>query len=207
MSAATLWCSQNMTLKSIPYRWTYLVGVALLSSLLWFCTFRDGLLDFFVIFLFFCFLVSVVVSLVLAVARRTRDAFYRIAINLVVVLLLFPTINLGGYLRDRIFRSRLPKFQAATDVLKERESAKAESANSSIMVPLPPGYSNLDVKDRVLISSTKRNITVRYFERDSSALGHSGYMYRSDDDPTELSKEFPNTGYTRVAPHWFYFSE
>jgi hypothetical protein len=196
-----------MTLKSIPYKSTSLVGVALLGSLLWVGTFHDGLLDFWVIFLLFCFLASVIVSLVLAVARRTRDAFYRVAINLVVVLLLFPTMNLGGHLRDRIFLWRLPKFQAATDVLKESEAAKAETANSSIMVPLPPGYSNLGVKDRVQISSTKRNMTVRYFDRDSNALGHSGYMYRSDDDPTELSKEYPKTGYTRVAPHWFYFSE
>jgi hypothetical protein len=106
-----------MTLKSIPYKLTYLVGVALLGSLLWAGTFRDGLLDIFVIFLFFCFLVSIILSLVLAVARRTRRAFYPIVINLVVVLLLFPTMNLGGYLRDRIFLSRLPKFQAVTDVL------------------------------------------------------------------------------------------
>jgi hypothetical protein len=196
-----------MTLKSIPYKLTYLVGVALLGSLLWAGTFRDGLLDIFVLFLFFCFLVSVILSLVLVVARRTRRAFYPIVINLVVVLLLFPTMNLGGYLRDRIFLSRLPKFQAVTDVLIESERANAESANSSIMVPLPSRYSDLDVKDRVQISSVKRSITVRYFNRDSSALGHSGYMYRSDDDATELSKEYPRTGYTRVAPHWFHFSE
>jgi len=174
MTAATLWCSQNMTLKSIPYKWTYLVGVALLGSLLWSGAFRDGLLDFFVIFLFFCFLVSVIMSLVLAVARRTRDAFYRIAINLVVVLLLFPTMNLGGYLRDRIFLSRLPKFQEATDLLIKNEKAKADGERFSILVPLPTSYSNLQVMGRVEISSANENITVRYFNRDSSALGHSG---------------------------------
>jgi hypothetical protein len=38
-------------------------------------------------------------------------------------------------------------------------------------------------------------------------LSHRGYMYRSDDDPLALSKEFPSTGYTQVAPHWFFYSE
>ncbi len=32
-------------------------------------------------------------------------------------------------------------------------------------------------------------------------------MYRSDDNPMALSSEYSNTGYTRVAPHWFFFSE
>jgi hypothetical protein len=206
MSAATFLCCQNMTPKSIPYtKLTYLVGVAFLGSLLWSGTFRDGLLDFFILFLFFCFLVSFIMSLVLAISRRTRDAFYRIAINLAVVLLLFPTLNLGGYLRDRIFLSRLPRFQEATDLLIKNEKAKTDGERFSILVPLPASYSNLNVKNRVEIGSTNENFTVRYFNRDSSALGHSGYMYRSDDSAAGLEKQYPKTGYTRVAPHWFYF--
>jgi hypothetical protein len=153
------------------------------------------------------FLVSTVVSVILAVGQRSRESFYRVAINAIILLLLFPTIDLGSFLRDRVFLMRLPKFQQATDLLIESEKAKAESERFSTLVPLPATYSNLDVLDKVEISSTHGNITVRYFNRDSSALGHSGYMYRSDDNPAALDKEYPKTGYTRVAPHWFFFSE
>jgi hypothetical protein len=59
----------------------------------------------------------------------------------------------------------------------------------------------------VLINSTKGNVTVRYISRDSSALGHRGYMYRSDDNPVALEREFLRMGYTRLAPHWFFFSD
>jgi hypothetical protein len=102
---------------------------------------------------------------------------------------------------------RVPTFQEATELLIKSEKAKVDSGGISTLVPLPASYSNLNVLDRVEISSVRGNVTIRYFNRGSSALGHSGYMYRSDDDPTLLDTDYPKTGYTRVAPHWFFFSE
>jgi len=102
---------------------------------------------------------------------------------------------------------RLSRFQEVTNLLIKDEMAKAKGDVFSIAVSLPPSYSNLRVLNTVLIKSTKENITVRYAVRDSNALSHRGYMYRSDDNPVALSKEYSNTGYTRVAPHWFFFSE
>jgi hypothetical protein len=58
--------------------------------------------------------------------------------------------------------------------------------------------------NNVRIDATKTNITVRCIVRNSSALSHRGYMYRSDDHSAALQKEFPHTGYTRLAPHWFF---
>jgi len=197
-----------MTFKCLPYKWTCLIGVGFLVSVLWSNTFRDGFPGFFLILLLFlCLLASTVVSIGIAATLRTKEAFSRVAINVVVFLLLFPTASLGVFLSNRLFLMRLPEFEEATNVLVENEKAKPEGERSSRVVPLPPRYSNLPVKGLVHIRPTGENITVRYFNRDSSALGHSGYMYRSDDNPTALEKEYPNTGYTRVAPHWFYFSE
>ena len=197
-----------MKAKLLAYRWTCLLGVVFLGSLLWSGTFPGGFVGFFLVLLFFLsFLGSTIVSVGLAVARRSRESFHRVAINAIIFLLLFPTIDLGSFLRDRVFLMRLPKFQEATDLLINREKAKVDSEGFSTLVPLPPSCSNLDVLDKVQISSTHGNVTVRYFNRDSSALGHSGYMYRSDDNPTALEKEYPKTGYSRVAPHWFFFSE
>ncbi len=75
------------------------------------------------------------------------------------------------------------------------------------VVSLPPGFSDLNVADYVLISSAKGNITVRYSVKNSNALSHSGFMYHSDDSEIDLSKAYPKTGYTNLAPHWFFFSE
>jgi hypothetical protein len=103
--------------------------------------------------------------------------------------------------------TRLPQFQEATDILVKDEIAKANGDVPPHMVSLPPGFSNLNVADHVLIGSTKGTVTVRYPFNNSSALGHSGFMYRSDDSELALSKEFPKTGYTHLAPNWFFFSE
>jgi hypothetical protein len=153
------------------------------------------------------FLLSVLLSLVFVLVDRSREACYRVAINLLIVALLFPTRMLGGSLRDRIFLMHLAKFQEATDILIKSEKAEANGNDFSSMVSLPSGYSDLNVKEEALVSSSKGNIVVRYVTRDSSALGHSGYMYRLDDDSTALGKEFPDMGYTRIAPHWFFFSQ
>jgi hypothetical protein len=194
--------------KLLTYKWTCLLGVAFLGSLLWSGTLAEGFIGFFLVLLFFLsFLVSTIVSVGLAVAQRSRESFYRVAINAIIFLLLLPTINLGSFLRDRLFLMRLPTFQEATELLIKSEKAKVDSGGISTLVPLPASYSNLNVLDRVEISSVRGNVTIRYFNRGSSALGHSGYMYRSDDDPTLLDTDYPKTGYTRVAPHWFFFSE
>jgi len=197
-----------MKAKLLTYKWTCLLGVVFLGSLLWSGAFPGGLVGFITVLLFFLsFLGSTIVSVGLAVARRSRESFYRVAINAIIFLLIVPTTNLGSFLRDRVFLMRLPKFQEATDLLIKSEKAKGDSESFSTLVPLPSSCSNLDVLDKVEISSTHGNVTVRYFNRDSTALGHSGYMYRSDDNPTALDKEYPKTGYTRVAPYWFFFSE
>lgn len=196
-----------MTIKSLHYKWTCLIGIIFLGSLLWSVTLCDWISDLFVFLSFVFFLTSVVASVVLGATHRSKDAVYRIMINVVFCLLVFPTIRLGGSLRDRLFLMRLSRFQEVTNLLVTDELAKASGDSFSTIVSLPPRYSDLNVLDRVLISSTKESITVRFAMRDSNALGHRGYMFRSNDNPVTLSKEYPKTGYTRVAPHWFFFSE
>jgi len=191
----------------LPYKWTTLLGVAFLGSLLWSIIFCNGFSDLFSFVFLVCFVVSLVASVVIGVTRRSKDALYRILINVIFCLLLFPTISLGGSLRDRLFLTHLSRFQEVTDLLIQNEMNSHDNNIYTVRVPLPPSYSNLNVKDMAIISSKRKNFTVRYFTRNSNALWHGGYMYRSDDNPTALSKEYPSTGYTRVAPHWFFFSE
>ena len=196
-----------MKAKLLAYKWTWLFGVAFLGSLLWSATSCDGISSLFVLLFVVFFLGSIVASLVIGITQGSRVALYRVVLNVIFCLLLFPTIRLGGFFQNRLFLTRLSRFQEVTSLLVKDEVDKANGDTFTAVVSLPPKFSNLNVADRVLINATKKNITVRYSMRDSNALSTRGYMYRSDDDPMALSKEFPKTGYTHVAPHWFFFSE
>jgi hypothetical protein len=196
-----------MSLKSFPYKWTCLVGLIFLGSLLWSDIFLDGPGFLLIAFSILSLFVSLIVSIVLAVFQRTRAALYRIFINATICLLFFPTTRLGDSLRERMFLRHLSRFQAVTNLLIENAAPTFNLGISFTVTQLPPGYSDLHVADKVLVDSKQKNITVRYISRDSSALGHRGYMYRSDDDPAALMREFPRLGYTRIAPHWFFFSD
>jgi len=164
-------------------------------------SFLLGILSFLGIF------ASVIVSIVLAVIERSKAAVYRVLINVTLCFLIVPTIGLGDFLSERLFLMHLKRFQEVTNLLTENEAAKLNGGDSFVVTRLPTGYSDLHVAGTVLIDSKQRNITVRYVSRDSSALGHRGYMYRSDDDPAAIEREFPRLGYKRIAPHWFFFSD
>jgi hypothetical protein len=197
-----------MSLKSFPFKWTCLVGACLLGSMLWSSAGFDagfGFLRFLICGL--CFFTSVVVSLVLAVVHRSRMSLYRILINVAICLVFFPAIRAGGILRDRLFLRHLARFQEVTDFLIANERATANADEFAVVVQLPLTYSDLRVADKVFIKSIRGDTTVEYLERETSALGHTGYMYRSDDSATALEKDFPKMGYTHLAPHWFLFAD
>lgn len=191
----------------LAYKWTYLSGLAFLGSFVWSVVASDWVSDISVLVCSLAFLASVLASVVIAATRRSRDSLYRLLVNVAFCLLLFPAISLGAVIRDRIFLTRLPRFQETTDILVKNDAAKADGEMATTLVTLPPGFSDLNVAERVLISSTKGNITVRYATKNSNALSHGGFMYRSDDSERDLSQEYPKTGYAHLAPHWFFFSQ
>lgn len=196
-----------MAMRAFPYKWTCLVGTVLFAALIWSSTFDDGYSDLLVFFFLACFLISALISLILLVADRSKAALYRVALNVVILVLLFPAVRLGHFFEDRLFLAHLSRFQRVTDILIREEQAEAHSDAFTTFATLPPDNSGLHVLSKVRIDVTKVNITVRYLVRNSSALSHRGYMYRSDDSSTAIEKEFPHMGYTRLAPHWFFFSE
>jgi hypothetical protein len=196
-----------MMMKLLAYKWTCLFGLAFLGSFLFSIVSSDGVSDIFVLVCSLAFFASIVASVVIIVTRRSRTSLYHLLFNAAFCLLFFPTVRLGSVIRDRVFLTRLPQFQKATDILVKDEILKANPDVAAHVVSLPPGLSNLNVADHVLISSMKGNITVRYPVKNSNALSHRGFMYRSDDSELALSKEYPKTGYTHLAPHWFFFSE
>jgi hypothetical protein len=195
-----------MNLKSFPYKWTCLLGIVFLASVLWWETFLDGPSFVLVALVGFGLLASLVGSIVLAIFRRSKSALHRVLINVATCLLFFPMSWFGDSFRERIFVRHLSRFEETTNFLIENEASKSNAGTSSV-AQFPPGYSDLHVADKVLIDRQQNNITIRYITRDSSALGHRGYLYRSDDDVAALEKEFPRLEYTHVAPHWFFFSD
>jgi len=179
--------------------------VLLLGSKLWSDIMLDGIGFLLVMVSLLCFLTSVIASLVWCATERSKSSLYRIALNAVFFALFFPTGYLGGYLREQLFRVHLSRFQQVTDFLINNVKGKLNAEVAWTRASLPPGYSDLHVADYVLIDSDHGSITVIYTSRDSSALGHRGYLYRSDDDPGPLKKTFSYLQYKRLAPHWFFY--
>lgn len=196
-----------MRANRIAYLLTTFAGVAFLVALLWSCSLLDGFSFLFSLASFFLFFASVVASFVSLFFRRWKLSLHLLLINTLVCLLVFPTMKFGTFLEDRLFLMHLVEFQEATNFLIENARTTRKEDNFYAVAQLPDRYSNLHVAKPVLLHFTKQGVTVSYLTRDSSALGHRGYLYRSDDDPTALKKDVPRLGYKRLAPHWFFFSE
>jgi len=79
-----------MTTRLGDYRWTLIFGGAFLGFVLWSTTFRNSFANIFILLVFvLLFFVSALVSFGLAVSRRSRRDLYRLAINVIVLLLIF----------------------------------------------------------------------------------------------------------------------
>jgi hypothetical protein len=191
----------GMKFKAFPLMGTCFFGSAFLLATLWHSIFRDGW--GFLIFgiLFGLFAIFACGTLVIALVDWSKVAWQRCLIIVSVIGLFVPTMILGGHLRNQIFLAELPIYQKITDILVSQVQYRA----SDTTVCFPPGYtSNLVNDQRALIERSDDNsITVLYFTRDSSALGHSGFMYRSDDHPDVLKMKRPEMGFKRIAPKWF----
>ena len=133
--------------KLLVHKWTSLFALAFVGSFIGSVASSDGVSYISVLVSSLAFLASLLASMVIAVTRRSRDSLYRLLVNVGFSLLLFPSIQLGGVLRDRIFLTRLPRFQEATDLLIKNEMVKGDSGVTPHVVPLPPGFSDLNVAD------------------------------------------------------------
>ncbi len=189
-----------MKFKTFPLMGTWLFALIFLGATLWHSVSRDGWGFLISGLLFLSFVVFACVVIGEALTQRTKIAGYRCLISIVALGLFIPTLILGGKLRNEIFLFELPTYQKITDILISQKQIKANDP----VVPFPAGYTSELIDDRY--ASVRRDdssITVLYLTRDSSAIGHAGFMYRSDDDPTPLKKQDPEMGFRRIAPHWF----
>lgn len=196
-----------MPLKTFPYKWTCLVGFIFLGSILWLNIMLDGTGFLMAIVSTLCLFMSLFVSFVLAAIQKSKSSLYRILINVIVFLLFIPTTHLADVVRERLFLRHLARFQDATNLLIRNGAAKLNDGDCFILTRLPAEYTDLHMADTVLIDSKQKNITVRYVSKDSSAIGHRGYIYLSDDNPDTLNRDFPQFGYKRIAAHWFYYAD
>jgi hypothetical protein len=190
----------GMKFKTFPLMGTWLFSLAFLGATFWHSVFRDGwgfliwMLLFLSFLLFFCLVLGIVLS------ERTKTSVYRFLISFVALVLFIPAVILGNDLRDKIFLFELPYYQKITDSLIDQSSASAKD----YLVVVPPDFSSAFVNDKhASVDRSEGGVTVLYFSRDSSAVGHAGYLYRSDDDIAELKKQDPHMGVYRIAPHWF----
>jgi hypothetical protein len=193
---------KGMTLKTFPYKFTCGIGCMFLGTLLWHSITRSGI-SFLLMGIFSVFFLGYAIStLISALMVWSKMNWLRALLSGLYLGLAIPFLYLGGFLSNQIFLWELPQYQAVTDLMVQQEKTKA--AVFRTRVELPPGYEYLFVSPKASIECDENNIvTVLYTTNDSSAVGHAGSLYRSDDDPAPLKNEHSTFGYVRLAPCWY----
>jgi hypothetical protein len=186
-------------LKILPFIGMWLFPGAFLFITLWHSIFRGGWSFVLSVLLLLGFIVYVAASLLIALFYRSTSSWIRVGISLVAMGAFMPTAWLGNELRDQIFLANLSTYQAMTDVLISQN----QSLDSHRLVRFPPGYWSMLVADRARIERDDQSVTVFYQSGDSFALGHDGYLYRSDDNMQALKSGHPDIGLFRLAPKWY----
>jgi hypothetical protein len=192
-----------MTFKTFPYKLPCLLGFSVLGTLLWELTFRPSLvLVLFVILLFFMFIATAGGTMIWALFERTRTNLYRVLIYVLILTLVIPTVIFGNWLNRERFLFELPRYQQLTDQLLENATPKTRA------VYIPPNYSDLVLYPSALVRhEASGGVSVWYLSGDSSAVGHSGYVYQSNDDLAALKHDHPEAGFSRIAPRWYLFGD
>lgn len=191
----------GMKFKSFPLMGTWLFGAVFILATLWHAFFRDGWGFLISGLLILALLVYAAVSVGLLLENRSRDSWRRVLINAVALGAFIPMLALGGFLRDQVFLANLPAYQAVADGLVARVKP---SGDTFIWNGFPPGFSSSLVGQHMLVKrSGDGALTVMFMTRDSSAVGHGGYLYRSDDDESALRREDSHAGFKRIAPKWY----
>jgi hypothetical protein len=177
------------------------IAVVLVVVTFWHSIFRDAWSFFFGVPLFLLFLASFLPVILFALFNRSRLSWWTISINVVAALSFFPMMNLGNMIRDDLFLANLATYQSLTDkMISERKVPSHDE-----FVQFPNGYWSILVRDRAVIeyNDADRSTTVIYTTGDSSAIGHAGYLYRSDDDQNAIHQKRPDIGLFRIAPKWY----
>jgi hypothetical protein len=183
----------GMKFKSFPLMGTWLFAASFILSNLWHSVFRDGWGFLISGLLFLSIIIYAFVSLLIVLFDWSRLSCRRFLINAVALGAFIPALALGGFIRVHLFLADLPRFQTMTNLMIQDNATT-----------FPSSYSHLLVSDHVIIDHGQdNNVTVLYFTPDSSAVGHSGFLYRSDDDIQALKGEFPDFGFRRIAPKWY----
>jgi hypothetical protein len=194
----------GMKFKSFPLMGTWLFASAFILATFGDSVVREGSSFLISGILSLAVVIYALIALVTALFDRTKVAWGRCLIIAIAICTGILALKLGAALRDQIFLWELPKYQKITDLLIREQTT---AANTDVC--FPSGYTSELVNDkRVSIEQGKdKAITVIYFTRDSSALGHAGYLYRSDDNLESLHKLHLRMGIGRLAPKWYVWGD
>jgi hypothetical protein len=173
----------------------------LFGATLYWSVFRDGWGFLASGLFFFASLGWLLASLLILFMNRSKKTIYRILIIIAGMTLVIPMLRIGSLIRNQLFLENLAYYQAVVD----RISAKAkETPNEPGVSRLPASFSSCLVGNFALIErDADSSFTLFFFTRDSSAIGHSGFLYRSDDNPKTVTREKPEVGLRRLAARWY----
>jgi hypothetical protein len=190
----------GMKFKAFPLMGTWVFAGSFVSVLLWQSIFREVWSGILTVLLLLGLLCYAAASLIVALSMMSKIGWQRLSIVAVALVSFIPVVWLGNLIRIQLFLAYLPDYQIMTEQVLQRSTS--DRFNSSLAFRGPSWA--LLVRDRAMVTRYKDgDIIVLYSTWDSSALGHSGFMYCSSDDPEVMKAKHNTFGYKKLAPYWY----
>ena len=140
--------------------------------------------------------------LIYVLVERTALARRRFAVVAVAGIAFISAMILGGEIRKQLFLHSLPDFDRMTMQLIQQHPNDRFGAEE-----LPEGWNYLVADYASVRRGENGSVAVLYLTRDSTAVGHSGFMYYSGVDPKVIFPNDRETGFKRIAPNWYLWGD
>jgi len=156
--------------------------------------------------LFFAGLVILIADLVFVLGQWKQyrfRAFLPFCAASLCLTMILPSIIAGNLLRDHLFRSRLPQYEAVLGMMMDGSIDVREDLRP---IKLPPEYSSLAVATLAQKDSSGI-LTVEFIIGGGFPLKHSGYLFRSEGrfQDWEHAARWPR--WSKIDDHWYRVSD
>ena len=180
---------------------------AAFDMVLFLFAFKPNILwQFFSIILFFVMLVILIGDIVFIPNKWKQYRFKAFvpfcAASLCLVTI--PTSMIAGFLlRDHLFRSRLPQYEAVIELIMD---GSVDVGDELRLIELPPEYSRL--ASAVLAQKDSNGIlTIEFINGSGFPVHHSGYLFRSEGKLQDWEHAGRWSLKYKINDHWYRISD
>ena len=180
-------------------RLEHAVPLFVITAILWHAIFRSEISFLISGLLCVAFLLLCCVTIIFSLFRRKWSSCLSC---LAFLLLAISAPWAGGFIRTQIFLVRLAHYQKVVDELISSDQPQG------IGLTIQNGFSDFLVGNHVGISNRPtQGKAVWFLSGDSSAIGHSGFVYLANDDIQRMKVSEPHLGFKKIAPYWYIFAD